>query len=155
MRRKPNRIGLTLTDYRNALNGYKNINTWAIWGYNNSVPLVDVMSSFLSYKKQKREPLRRTRRIGISTLQNGIKNDCNKVVLRWARKRMMPEARQWLLARFPHTAEAIKQSEISHSAGAIPLYTQEDIKPGVGIPQTIGSMIEPGYEGLWEKHQAE
>lgn len=155
MRRKPNKIGLTLTDYRNALGGYKNINSWAIWGYNNNISSAEVLSGFLTYKKQTKKALQRTRRIGLSTLQNGIQNDCNKVLAKWARKRMLPEAREWMLRRFPHTAEEIKESEMSRAGGAVRLYEREDVKPGPGPIETVGSIVAPGYERLWEKHQAE
>lgn len=155
MRRKPNQIGLTLTDYRAALSGYKGTNTWAIWGYNGNVPVKEVMSQFLTYRKQNKQPLKRTRRIGRNTLQNGIVNDCNKVIVKWARKRLLPEARQWLLRRFPHSEAEIRQSEAALSAGVAGGYTAEDIKPGAGPIEYVGKIIAPGHEGLWEKHQAE
>lgn len=153
MRRKPNKAGLTLTDYRVALGAYKNTNSWAIRGYNNNISLPLLLAEFVTWKKANGFPLKRTRRIGLTTLQAGIQNDCNKIILKWARKRMLPEARDWLIKRFPHTESVVKDSEISQSAGAVALYEREDVKPGGGPIETAGTMIDPKYQTAWDREQ--
>lgn len=155
MRGKYNRIGLTISDYKYAFGKYKKAGPWIVRGYNENMSPVNIVAEYLSWMKANKVPIKRVRRVGLKTLQRGIQNDVNKVLLKWARKRMMPEARNWLTKRFPHTASAVRESEASYSAGAIPLYTQDDIKPGAGPIEYVGKIIAPGHEALWEKHQAE
>lgn len=148
-KQRPNRIGLTLSQYRRNFAGWQIPLGWIVRASNEAWSFEESEKHFERWAEGEKIRPTKQRALGFDTLQRILKRRVAEVGIELAQRRLTPEARLWLEKMIPETAR-YRPKKFPHYCDVVEMKIE-----GSGSIEPEGSVIAPGYEERWEREQAE